>query len=222
VGVCGVYKEGSYEEAWGWLGTLKDPRALAARQITLKRPGQEDVVLVTDLMDSSEYPACDLLELYRGRWGIERMFQQVTEVFGLQALIGSSPEATIFQFAFCMVLYNIIQVVRAYVAAAQKRAAETISSEKLFDDVKRELVAWNLLVGPQATMDLVVPLESAEQVCQRLRELLARRWSQVWLKSPAQKRPAKPTAVPAHSRSHTSVYRVLLAYRQGRQQRGSG
>jgi hypothetical protein len=58
-------------------------------------------------------------------------------VFGLQALIGGSPQATIFQFAFCLVLYNIIQVVRSYVGAAQRRPCGTLSSENLFDDVQR-------------------------------------------------------------------------------------
>jgi hypothetical protein len=34
------------------------------------------------------------------RWGIEQVFQKVTEVFHLQGLIGGTPKATIFQFAF--------------------------------------------------------------------------------------------------------------------------
>ena len=49
--------------------------------------------------------------------GIERMFQQVAEVFHLATLIGGSPEATVFQLAFCLLLYNMIQVVRASLAA---------------------------------------------------------------------------------------------------------
>ena len=90
-------------------------------QIALQRPGEETILLITDLLDAQRYPASDLLQLYMSRWGIERMFQQVTEVFGLRALIGSTPEATVFQFAFCLVLYNIIQVLRGYIATARKQ-----------------------------------------------------------------------------------------------------
>jgi IS4 transposase len=122
------------------------------RALTLQRPGEEDLILVTDLLAADAYPADDLLELYARRWGIERVFQQVTEVFALEGLIGGSPEATVFQFAFCLLLYNLIHVVRARVAAAQQREPETISVENLFDDVRRELMAWNLMIEPQATV----------------------------------------------------------------------
>ena len=33
------------------------------RRITLHRPGEEDVILVTDLLDADTYPAEDLLAL---------------------------------------------------------------------------------------------------------------------------------------------------------------
>jgi hypothetical protein len=35
------------------------------------RPGDEDVILMTDLVDAAAYPAEDLLEVYLSRWGIE-------------------------------------------------------------------------------------------------------------------------------------------------------
>ncbi len=56
------------------------------RRITLARPGEKDVILVTNLCDAQAVPAADLLEVYLNRWGIERMFQQITEVFGLAHL----------------------------------------------------------------------------------------------------------------------------------------
>jgi hypothetical protein len=52
----------------------------------------------------------------------------------------------VFQFAFCVLLYNLVQVVRAYVATAQARPVPTISTELLFDDVHRQLVAFTELV----------------------------------------------------------------------------
>lgn len=119
----------SYREDWGWIGSENDPRRRRVRRIWLERPGkQEDVILLTDLDNPAEYPADDLLEVYLRRWGIERMFQQVTEVFHLAALIGSTPQATVFQASFCFLLYNMVQVIRAYIAEGDE------------SDFQRELV----------------------------------------------------------------------------------
>jgi hypothetical protein len=92
----------TYTEQWGWLGGPQDARRQEVRLITLPKVtdgGKKDLVLVTDLLDGDEYPAADLLALYAERWGIENMFQQVTEVFGLTALIGGTPQACLFQLS---------------------------------------------------------------------------------------------------------------------------
>jgi hypothetical protein len=57
----------TYVEEWGWLGGEGDRRRRYVRRITLRRPGQEDVAVVTDLLEPDRYPAVDLLELYLGR-----------------------------------------------------------------------------------------------------------------------------------------------------------
>ncbi len=78
------------------------------------------------------------------------MFQQVTEVFGLSGLIGSTPEGTIFQFALCLLLYNMIQVIRGVIATEVEKPREKISTENLFDDVQREMIAWSVVITPEA------------------------------------------------------------------------
>lgn len=203
----------TWVEDWGWLGCERAKHRRFVRRITLYRPGEEAVSLITDLLDAAQYPAHDLLGLYLARWGIERVFQQVTEVFHLQALIGTTPQGTVFQCAFCLLLYNLLQVVRAYVATAQARPAETISTELLFDDVQRQLVALTELVPPPAVEPLFEPLPSAEQVGQQLTRLLETVWTPRWLKAPP-KKPKPPTARKAIRGNQTSVYRLLVAYRQ--------
>ena len=204
-----------YVEEWGWLGGERDRRRRYVRRITLRRPGQEDVIVVTDLLDAGLYPAVDLLELYLGRWGIERMFQQVTEVFRLQRLIGGTPQATVFQCAFCLLLYNVIQVVRAHVAAARGYEPERISTEKLFGDVQRELIAWSVLVDPPARVAGFERPGTAPLIAGRLRALLASVWSDRWLKAPARKCSAPPTRreLPGN---HSSVHRILEEHRNQR------
>lgn len=141
----------SYFEQWGWLSGGRKGQRLYVRRITLERSDAENILLVTSLLDTSRWPGGDVLTLYLARWGIERMFEEVTTVFGLKKLIGSTPEASVFQFAFCMLLYNLMRVVRAYAADGQGRQPEAIATKKLFVDVRRELIAWSVVIGPALT-----------------------------------------------------------------------
>lgn len=208
----GVDEQGrKFTEEWGWLGSEANKMRRYVRRTVLQRAEKESIILVTDLVDADRYPAVDLLWLYAERVGIEYLFQEVTEVFGLQGLISSSPQGCIFQFAFCLLLYNMIQVVRAYVAQGQKRAVETISAEKLFDDVKSELIAWNIMIDVPTTLHYFEAEPTLAQLLRRLAKLLGQSWSTTWVKAPRQRnRPKKSPA--ERSRTHNSVYRILQAY----------
>jgi hypothetical protein len=204
-------------EDWGWLGCERAKTRRFVRRITLYRPGAEALILITDLRDADQHPATDLLALYLARWGIERVFQQITEVFHLQTLIGTTPQGTIFQLAFCLLLYNLLQVVRAYVATAQACPVETISTELLFDDVQRQLVALTELVPSPTIAPLVEPVLSSERLCAQLTRLLEAVWTPRWLKAPP-KNPKPPIVRKAIRGNQTSVYRLLAACRQQQQQ----
>jgi hypothetical protein len=206
-----------YTEEWGWLGAATDPRRRYVRRITLQRANDEDLILVTDLLSASRYPAVDVLVVYHGRWGIETVFQTVTEVFPLKRLIGSTPQAGIFQMAFCLLLYNMIQVMRAYVAVAEEWEAADVSLEKLFEDVEQQLIAWTVMVDPLATVREFGTVPSVAAVRKQLTRLLGDVWQDRWLKSVNEKTRAyrrKPQSI----RGHTSVHRVLEDHRRRVQQ----
>jgi hypothetical protein len=200
-------------EEWGWLGCEQAKQRRFVRRLTLHRPGEEAIILLTDLLDAQQFPANDLLALYLARWGIERVFHQITEVFHLQTLIGTTPQGTVFQLGFCLLLYHLVQVVRAYVATAQARPVETISTELLFDDVHRQLVALTELVPPAQVEPLFVPLPSAECLRAQLTTLLATVWTPRWLKAPAKQRKVPTPRTPIRG-NQTSVYRLVTAYHQ--------
>ncbi len=200
-----------YREEWGWIGGVADARRRYVRRVVLSRPGEEDVAVLTDLLDADAYPAADLLEAYLQRWGIERMFQKVTEVFQLRQLIGSTPEATIFQAAFCFLIYNLIEVLRGYVAVAQRREVEEVSSEQLFDDVRRQLVAWGEVLPAEATVALVPVGWTAAQLRSHLQTRLATVWHDYWLKAPKKKYVPKKKETEYLKGGHNSVYRLLRA-----------
>jgi IS4 transposase len=160
-------------EDWGWVGVETNTQRRFVRRLTLTRPGEEPIILVTDLLDAVRYPAVDLLAVYLARWGIEQVFQQITEVFALRRLIGSTAQATVFQAAFCLLLYNMVQVLRGYIALAQPQLclAEAVSAEQLFYDVQRELTAVSVLVPPPMVVAAYTEEWSREERCQRLHGL---------------------------------------------------
>ncbi len=187
--------------------------ALATRRVTLRRPGAEDVVVVTNLTDAALYPAAALLELYARRWGIEpfdsaqgEVFQQVTETFSLQHLIGCAPKAVLLQFAFCLLLYNMMQVMRAFVAEDGGVLAAVVSMHYLFDHTRRQLQAWAYHADgawPRSG-------RTAAAMRDRLRELLAGVWDPKLFTKAADKRPrVKPKPVGRLKGGHNSVQRVL-------------
>ncbi len=199
-------------EARGTCGT--GPKARRVRQITLERPG-DPVVLVTDLLDEAAYPAEDLLALYLHRWGIERVYQRVTEVFGLIRFIGSTPEATVFQAAYCLMLSNLVEVVRAMMAEAAVEAADvgSVSATKLFEGIREELVALHRLVAAEHVAGLVGRPTDAAATRRRLEELLSRAWRERYRKSARPRHRPHPDR-PKRSGAHTSVFRLEKLHQQ--------
>ena len=214
--LTGVDRYGrKYTEDWGWVGSGKKRRYV--RRIHLHRErGKEDVILLTDLLEPDEHAADDLLEVYLHRWGIEQMFQKVTEVFNLNALIGSSPRATVFQASFCFLLYNITQVIRTYIAEGADRDVNEISLELLFYDVHRQLTAWTEVLKPKQTVELLSTTWTPGQVAHRLEQLLHGEWSDRWIKSPSNTHKAVPKKRDEYpSGGHISVFRVMQEARAG-------
>lgn len=194
-----------YVDECGKLGSDSNSRQCYARRITLSREGEGDIAIVTNLFDTKKYPATEMLDLYKQRWGIEQMFQKVTEVFSLERLIGGTPEATIFQFAFCLLLYNQIQVIRGYLAKHQVMECESISMEQVFVDVREELTAWLKLV-PDDTVVEAIPNRSPSHTRRRLDALLKNKWSPRWIKAANKKPRAHPKR--EKSGSHTSAQKA--------------
>ncbi len=201
-----------YSQSWGWLGSPNNRRRIYVRRIEVARQGKKPLIPITDLLESDRYPATDLLELYRERWAIESVFQQVTQVFGLKHLIGGTPKASVFQLAFCMIIDNMLQVVRAYIAQGNNVEPQDVSVEKVFEDVEEQLVAWNIVIDLDVTTDHFSRPLTLNQLQKRLEQLLGNAWRERWRKAPPQTRaPVRPKKNQTVGRSgHNSVYRILL------------
>jgi len=146
---------------------------------------------------------------------MERVFQQITAVFPLQTLIGTPPQGTVLPGAFCLLPYNLVQVVRAYGATAPARPVPARSTELLFDDVHRHLVALTEWVPPVQVEPVFLRLPSVAARRAQLTRLVGTVWTARWLKAPAKKRKVPTPRTPIRGKQ-TAVYRLVAAYHQQR------
>lgn len=206
-------------EEHGWLGAAADPRRCYVRRITWLRTDHKDLVVVTDLFnvardsgDPAPIPAADLIDVYLIRWRIETVFQEVTTVFGLKKLIGSTPEATAFQVVFCMVIYNAIQVIRGYVAQSQPEplSVDDISNSMLFDSIRRELVSVFTVIPPARLTLAIKQLASPEDTRAYLTVRMAGLWEPGW-RSAEQKPACVRTQAQGLGRPHVRLSRLARA-----------
>jgi hypothetical protein len=200
-----------FREEWGWLGGPANKNRIRVRMITVTRPNGEPLKIVTSLMDADRYPAYDLLILYRRRWGIETMFQRVVQTFDLRHLIGATPQATIFQAVFCLLLYNIILIILDYVAAGADRAPETVSPHLLHADIVADLTSWMRVIGPDATVDVLkcTMFNGPADFRRYLQRTLGDVWTDRWVKAKTTKRPPKKPPRAYLKGGHSSVDRIL-------------
>jgi hypothetical protein len=124
----------------------------------------------------------------------------------------------VFQFGFCLLLYNMIQVVRSYVAQSQALSVDGVSTEKLFEDVTDELVAYSKISGSSEPNKLIPQKQTARQLRAYLSRRLRRVWRPRWTKNTRK----QPQAASAKSqakrrRTHGSVYRIMEDYRLAQQ-----
>ncbi len=164
---------------------------------------------MTDLLDEARHPAADLLAVSLARWQIETVFQQIIEVFHLQRLIGCRPPATVFQASLCLVLFNVLQLVRGYVAGGRPEpVVESVSAEQLFADLTKDLVGLHEVLTVDEVVGGVSVPGGDGPLRDRLRGLLGGLWSPKWAKVRNETtRPEKPP--PRTSGGHTSVHKLL-------------
>ncbi len=115
----------------------------------------------------------------------------------------------LFQLSFCLLLYNTLQVLRTHLAFHQECEAEKISNEKLFYDLKRELVAVDELVENECLLELLGEAPTAGEFRDYLQQNLRGVWSNRWWKAPSSGGGGHKKVKTRVLGNHTSTYRVF-------------
>lgn len=193
-------------EEWGWVGKGKPADRRAVRRVSVTRPGDDPLVVLTDLRDGDAVPALDVLAVYRMRWAIESTFRDVTEVFALGRFVGSTAEATVFQASLCFVLSNVQAVLHGFLAADRACGLDDLSVRQIRRDWHRQLIALKELTAPADVAAAVRPAATADALRAALVRLLNGVWRTGWAK--ARNKTARTHAAKATGNgAHTSVVR---------------
>lgn len=108
-----------------------------------------EVILVTTLLDPSEYPAHEITKLYRRRWQVEVDLRDLKITLGLDVLKGRSVDVVLKELQVFVLVYNLVRLVMLKAARRQRVEPHRLS----FIDALR----WLQPPKPQQTFaDLVL------------------------------------------------------------------
>jgi IS4 transposase len=124
---------------------LTDPvdpkRTLVVRRVTVvldspTRDGEREIHILTNL-PVGDAPSKKVAELYRERWTLETVFQELEAALCSEISALGYPRAALFAFCIALVAYNVISVVKAALRAQY-------GAERIEKDVSNYYLAWEL------------------------------------------------------------------------------
>lgn len=108
---------------------------VTARLIEKPLAGGGLLRLVVTVLDPVKLPARAALSLYRRRWAVERMFQELKQVLDLRRFYAANTNAVAMQVYACAIVHVALRVAQARIAREQELAPEALSAAKLFPRV---------------------------------------------------------------------------------------
>jgi IS4 transposase len=137
---------------------ITDPKTgatLAIRRITVKlyqptRDGDTELHILTNVPRSAAN-ACKLANLYRKRWTIETMFQELTETLTCEIKTLGYPKAAVFAFCLALVAYNGISVIKAALRSVHgtDTVEENVSGYYLSLEISKTYTGMMIAIPPK-------------------------------------------------------------------------
>jgi hypothetical protein len=195
---------------------LRDPDSglpATYRRITVQldqatRDGDYEIHVLTNLPES-DADALTVAELYRKRWTIETVFQEVTTTLQCEIQTLGYPKAALFAFCLAMVAFNAVSLLKAALRAAHGAAPinETVSGYYLNLEIRGTYDGMMIAI-PERHWQIFRTL-SVREFAKALKELAGHVRLSRYRKHPRgpKKPPPKKTAY-AHG-GHISTFRIL-------------
>jgi len=189
---------------------------LAVRRLTLEldeatTEGERTIHMLTNL--PSQVKAADAVDEYHGRWGIERVFGELTLSLRGEINTLGYPGAALLGYAVALLTYNVLTVVKA--------ALRAVHGPELIDNRISTYFLADEVAGVWRGMELAIPHERWKQTFGRLtpddmaHELISIAGHANPRRYPKRPRGPKKPPPKRHGKSpHVSTARVLAQRRE--------
>jgi Transposase DDE domain len=183
------------------------------RRITVEldkptRNGDRELHLLSNVL-KKDATAATLADLYRKRWTLETVFQEITTTLECEIHTLAYPKAALFAFCLALVAYNAVSVLKAALRAAH-------GAEK----VQREVSGYYLNLEIRSTyegMMIAVPEEhwhvfrtlSVSELASVLKELAGHLELSRYQKHPRGPKKPPPKKTAYANGSHVSTFKIL-------------
>ncbi len=195
---------------------ITDPKTgatLAIRRITVKlyqptRDGDTEIHILTNVPRRAAN-SLKLADLYRKRWTIETMFQELTETLTCEIKTLGYPKAALFAFCLALVAYNGISVIKAALRSAHgtDTVEENVSGYYLSLEISKTYTGMMIAIPPKHWT--VFRDMSVAQLARVLKELAHYVDLSKYQKHPRGPKQPRPERIHTGRSNHVSTARIL-------------
>jgi hypothetical protein len=188
-------------------GTKLKLRRITVKLKTKTRDGDKEIHLLTNLT-WKEASAVQVAELYRKRWRIEGLFQELTQSLRCEVDTLAYPRAAVFAFCLAVKAYNAVSLVRAALRSQLgEEQVEELSWYHLCSETTRVWAGMEIAIDPKEWSRLIDDL-SDSSFAKLLRDIVGRMNVSKYKKS--RRGPKKPRPPRDNSDGpHISTARIL-------------
>ena len=195
---------------------ITDPKTgstVTIRRITVKlnqptRDGDTEIHILTNVPRTAAN-AQKVADLYRKRWTIETMFQELTETLTCEIKTLGYPKAAVFAFCLALVAYNGISVIKAALRSVHgtDTVEEHVSGYYLSLEISKTFTG--MMIAIPAKHWIVFRDMSVAQLARVLKELARRVDLSKYQKHPRGPKQPKPERKYNGRSNHVSTARIL-------------
>jgi hypothetical protein len=198
---------------WQPIEITRGRETVRLRRIVLRldrpsRHGDDQIVVLTNL-PPTDASSEQVMQLYRERWQVERLFLTVTQNFNGEINTLAYPKAALFSFTLALVAYNLLATLRAALASVHGvgKIEASLSDFYLVDEIQATYRGMMIAVPPPAWLccgdftltNLILLLQDLASTVDLIR----------FLKQPRKEKKHKPSLVKDPKHPHVSTAKLL-------------
>jgi IS4 transposase len=189
----------------------RDGSVLPLRQITLRldtptQDADKEIEVLTNL--PARIAGRRIARLYRARWSIEKVFQDLATTLRSEINTLGYPKAALLGFCLALLTFNLLSTVKAVLRSAHKITNKRLSTYYLADEIAMTWRGMEIAIAAQHWRRAWAST-SLPQLARLLRWLAKRTAIHKFFTNPWTPKRPQPKRASGHRGRHVSTYRLL-------------